>query len=235
MASLAAFTTAIALAGCLMACAGMAVAADGSPAAVQPDTGMAFDIPAQPLRTALEQFMTATAYSGLYDSALTAGLYSAEVRGVMSPEAALRQLVAGSGLQVRYAAGNTFGIVAAGPLPAQAAAALPVPEAPQSGAQAVKGHYFSAVQAGIKDIFCRSAATTLGNYRIALSLWVGPSGEIEKVHLLDTGGSPQRDARIAAGLRSLRLPALPAGAAIRQPITMVLLPTPAGVPGDCVG
>ncbi|MGJ7546784.1 secretin and TonB N-terminal domain-containing protein [Variovorax sp. LT1R16] len=192
-----------------------------------------FDIPAQALQAALESFIAETAHSGLYDSALVAGLRSIEVKGRMAPEAALRRLVGGTGLQVRYASGDTFSLVAGArsePLePSPAPAAAP----PQ--AAALKVQYYSAVQASLRQAFCADALTVPGSYRLALSLWARPSGTVDRVQLLSSTGSAQRDARIVALVHALRLPSLPSEAGVRQPLTMVVTPRSSGSELECVG
>uniref|UniRef100_UPI0019541826 STN domain-containing protein n=2 Tax=Pseudomonadota TaxID=1224 RepID=UPI0019541826 len=67
---------------------------------------IAFDIPAQPLDAALASYFRATGVQLLYDSALTAGRRSGAVRGNFTPREALRQLLRGTGLIVRYSRAN---------------------------------------------------------------------------------------------------------------------------------
>lgn len=197
----------------------------------QAAAAMPFDIPAQPLQAALEQFMKVTAHSGLYDSALTSGRYSAEVKGVMEPEAALRRLVVASGLNVHYDAGETFSITA-GPVPQQVAD--PAPRGPYWNEEQNKVRYFGVLQARVREVFCRYPVTAPGGYRVALSLWIDSSGEIEQVRLLDSSGAADRDALIISGLRGRRLP-LPPPAGIQQPITMLVAPAPSDAAGECIG
>jgi len=61
-----------------------------------------FNIPAQPLDSALAAYAAATGVQVLYDSRITSGLQSPGVSGPLAPEEALRRLVAGSGLLVRF-------------------------------------------------------------------------------------------------------------------------------------
>lgn len=96
-------------------------------------------------------------------------------------------------------------------------------------------HYYSAVQASLKRAFCEDALTVPGSYRLALSLWAQPAGTVDRVQLLSSTGSPQRDARIVALVRALRLPSLSPEAGVRQPLTMVVTPQPSGSELECVG
>lgn len=61
-----------------------------------------FNIPAQSLDSALAAYAAATGVQVLYDSRVTSGLQSPGVSGPLAPEEALRRLVAGSGLLVRF-------------------------------------------------------------------------------------------------------------------------------------
>lgn len=58
-------------------------------------------IPAQPLHAAINAFIAQTGWQVSYPSGRAAGLQSNAVSGSLAPEAALRQLVAGSGLDVQ--------------------------------------------------------------------------------------------------------------------------------------
>lgn len=70
------------------------------------DAAIDFNIPAQALDSALARYFQATGVQLLYDSGLTAGRQSTEVRGKMAPRAALRLLLSGTGLIVRYSNTN---------------------------------------------------------------------------------------------------------------------------------
>lgn len=192
-----------------------------------------FDIPSQALQSALESFIAETSHSGLYDSALVTGLRSIEVKGRMAPEVALRRLVSGTGLQVRYASGDTFSLVTdAAPQPLQVS---PVPDVAPPQAAALKVQYYRAVQARLRQALCEDALTVPGSYRLSLSLWARPSGSVDRVHLLSSTGSARRDTRIVALVRALKLPALAAEAGVRQPLTIVVAPRSSGSELECVG
>jgi TonB family protein len=75
-------------------------------AQIRADQPTAFNIPAQPLDAALAQYFRVTGVQLLYDSTLTAGYRSAAVKGTYSPREALRLLLRGTGLVVRYSRAN---------------------------------------------------------------------------------------------------------------------------------
>jgi TonB-dependent siderophore receptor len=68
---------------------------------------VAFDIPAQPLIPALVAFSDVTGLQLFFDSALARDLASPGVSGSMAPEAALRRLLAGTGMTYRFTNANT--------------------------------------------------------------------------------------------------------------------------------
>lgn len=70
------------------------------------DQRMAFDIPAQPLDSALAQYFRVTGVQLLYDSALTTGRRSSPIHGNYAPREALRLLLRGTGLVARYSRTN---------------------------------------------------------------------------------------------------------------------------------
>ena len=93
------------LAGAAVA-GGLLLARAGRGGAARASAHFAFDIPAQPLQAALEQYSNVTGGSVVYRAALTVGRRSAAVKGIHTPEAALRMLIEGSGLVAEYTATN---------------------------------------------------------------------------------------------------------------------------------
>lgn len=178
-----------------------------------------FDIPAQPLATALEQFMTQTAHSGLYDSTLVRGWTSRPLRGTRVPEAALRELVADTGLTVRYTAPDVFTLTVPAGLP-------PRPAEPElEDPIQLRADYFAELQQEVHRALCRQFETAAPPRRFALSLWIGGGGRVTQVLLLDSSGTAARDARLTQRLREMRLTAPPPAAAIRQPVTLIVRPS----------
>lgn len=77
----------------------------GMPAHAQPEASEApilFDIPEQPLPAALAQYFSLTGVQLLYDSNLASGHRSTRVKGRFTRRDALRRLLSGTGLVVRY-------------------------------------------------------------------------------------------------------------------------------------
>jgi hypothetical protein len=65
------------------------------------DQSISFSIPAQSLSSAIREFIATTGWQISYSSEAVAGKRSSGVSGNMAPEAALRRLISGTGLQLR--------------------------------------------------------------------------------------------------------------------------------------
>ena len=73
-----------------------------------------FDIPAQPLASALTAFGRQSGLQVVFDAAAVAGKSSAGVAGTMSPQQALQQLLVGTGVSFRHSSPTSVTITAAG-------------------------------------------------------------------------------------------------------------------------
>lgn len=191
---------------------GLVLAAD--PALAQ-DGRTSFDIPAQPLATALEAFSTASGYQILMADPGAGTIRSNAINGVHPSRDALLQMVAGTGLKVRFTAAQAAVLV-----PDVRSEGTPTP-GPQRRDQE---RYEAALQNDVMLALCRDAATRPGQYRTALDLWVGSSGRIYRAELLGSTGDPVRDKRIVAVLLALASAPPPPGLA--RPTTLLFLPKP---------
>lgn len=165
------------------------------------------DIPAQPLERALTAYANATGLSALVDSGVTAGRWSTAVQGLFTPRDALSKLLAGTGLTVRYISNTAFTLTT---------------DAPPGPAGALAG-YAAFVQSAVTRSLCEAQGREFGSYPASLQLWIGQTGVVSRVSLLESTGQPERDAQLAR-----LLPGLPLGAAppedLKQPITIRLTP-----------
>jgi iron complex outermembrane receptor protein len=73
---------------------------------------VALSIPAQPLPAAIDNFIRATGWQVGYSSRIADGLRSTPVSGSMAPAQALRSLLAGTGLGVRFTGSTTATLIA---------------------------------------------------------------------------------------------------------------------------
>lgn len=202
--------------------AAMAAAAGWTPAPAAPATGVpaiiSFDIAAQPLSSALDAFSAATGLQLIYDGALAQGRRSNQVVGAMSPDHALRELLGGTGL-VPVRGADAFTV-----LPADAAD-------PRKQSLASLMPYLGVVQASLASAFCRWPQTRPGGYEAKLEFWIGPSGEIQRPHLLGSTADPARDQSIIRLLADLAVQRPPPD--LPQPIIVAISSQSSGQTGDC--
>jgi len=208
-----------------MACAASSREADSGQNAPYLQTGpVSYDIPAQPLATALDAYALASGVQVLYETASVEGRRSSEIKGQFDPVIALQKILNGSGLAVRRTDVDAFIIIA---VPAY-----------QSGtwvpAKASDTRLMGAVQNRILDALCRDAITRPGDYRIALELWIGPNGIIQSSALIGSTGADFRDQALLTTLRGLPVGVTPP-AQLPQPLVLAIVPRGPGGADDCSG
>lgn len=185
---------------------------------VEPEGPIAFDLPAQPLVRALESYSAASGLQVVYDGTLATGRQSAEVKGVFTPEMALRMLLGGTGLAPRYMAADGFMLV---PSPVETS----TPQDPRinTAPSLVVARYYGRIQAGLERAFCADSRTRAGGYRIALGFWIGSSGAVTRSALLGSTGDSNLDATIDRTVRDLAI-GEPPPAGFAQPVILVVTP-----------
>jgi TonB family protein len=182
---------------------------------------LAFDIPAQSLGAAIEAYGAATGLQVLYDARLASGRKSNEIKGAYVPPTAMRLLLAGTGLEARYAAREALIIV-----PAQVthtAAPADIGAIALRGATELQRRYYALVQAGIANAFCSMAATRSARFRVAVSFWLDQTGSVARFDLLSSTGDPNLDGAIASAMRRVAV-GEPPPAVLVQPFTTVIVP-----------
>ncbi len=184
-------------------------------------------IPAQDLAPALDQFSRATGMAVLVDSQLSRGRRSLAVDGEFTAAQALRQLLGGSGLMARYARDDAFTLQVA-----QVEDVAQPMEKPVPGSAAVNRSYATAVQAAIERNLCRSPLTRPGSFRAVLQLWIGRDGVVQHSRLLTSTGDVRRDAALVDSFHTLKIDR-PTPGALRQPVTLLLLPESSGKRMEC--
>ncbi|WP_152535587.1 STN domain-containing protein [Bradyrhizobium sp. Ai1a-2] len=184
----------------------------------------AYDIPAQDLDAALNVYMKVSGAPVLYEAPLTSGRRSMPVKGYLAPAPALRVLLLGTGLAARRVGNDAFSIVVA---TAQDADAPAAPLMPSS-------HFGVVLQASVMRAVCRAPKTRPGSYRIALALWIGPTGNVQSSALIGSTGDEARDAALIAVLQNVTVGVGPP-AGMSQPIILTIAPRPPPETGDCSG
>lgn len=109
--------------GIVMSAAGAGALPIGSAALAQARATFSFDIPAQPLGSALSAFARQSREQLLYAPDLVAGRQSAPLKGTYSSEEALDRLLAGSGLRFKATSSGAYSLFSAADPAAEASAA----------------------------------------------------------------------------------------------------------------
>lgn len=185
-----------------------------------------FNIPAQTLQDALEQYGAVTGVSVVYLGTLVTGRQSPAVSGRLEAGEALRRLLAGSGLSARYTSQNALVLVR----PPEAARGAPAssPSRPEAGRYR---QYYGAVQGAMQAALCRNPMLAKEDFRAALQFWVSAGGRLERIRLLDSTGLPARDDALLRSLEKAVVGPPPPG--FEQPFTMIMLPLSAGRTASC--
>jgi hypothetical protein len=169
-----------------------------------------FAIPTEPLAIALNAFSTTTRIQLLYDSQIVAGHSSSSVVGKLNASAALRILLADSGLESVNVSPGTLTLVmrsqdlkfaSTSPIAAPTLALAPL----HVTAPSVVNHklYAMTVQYAIQNALQRDHYVCQNSYRTEIMVWVTPMGVIQhSTFLVPTGDTNLNTAieRIVGGV-----------------------------------
>lgn len=186
------------------------------------DGVIAFDIPPQSLLTALRAYSERTGQAVLVDNTLADGRQSPGVSGSFDKVEALNRLLAGTGLVASYSTDQAFTLKLAESGEAGGTVVRERSEATAGGGiEAVTERYAGKIQRPIEMALCQSDRTRPGTYRLALQIWIAPSGKVAQTRLL-TSMEQSRNDQVREALNKLMLDPPPAD--MPQPITLLLLP-----------
>lgn len=195
-----------------------------------------FNIPAQPLRPALEAFSAVTGHQVIYDSRLAARSRSSPVVGLFTPETALRMLLEGADLTIRYTGPADVTLVAAsfgrgdrgegGDLATSSGDltldTLYVDVAPGTAERTDFSDYGRTVRQEIKRALGRNTDTADRIYQVQFDLWVDPQGRARRPRLLRSSGRTQLDDAICHVIETMALKA-PPPPGMPQPIRVTII------------
>lgn len=190
----------------------------------EPKSGtMRFDLPAQPLETALAAYGRLTGHSVLVTSELTAHRQAAAVHDDLPPREALQRLLVGTQLEARYTNSTAFTLV-----PARVDSRSntePLSGSEPASNRLVGSDYAAVIQTTITRVLCDAQPETFGRFRVGIQLWIEDSGRVSAARVLETSGLPERDAQVLEQMRNMVLDA-PPPAGMAQPVTILLTPRP---------
>lgn len=182
--------------------------------AARPNEMVRFDIAAQPIIQALDQYSAVTGREVFYDGALATGRRSNSVRGMFAPDVALRELLVGTGLAAKATGDNSFTLKSAAPA--------------RVGSTAFQS-YFADVQTKVSHALCARAETRPADHDRLVRIWVAANGAVEQAQLVDLSDAQATAPGMGeAALRGLPVGAPPAG--MPQPVVMAIL---AGASSAC--
>lgn len=195
------------------------------------DEKLTFDIAPQPLMTALRAYSEVTGQAVLVDDTLTAGRQSPGVQGRFDKVEALQLLLTGTGLVASYSTDQSFTLkLAVRTESTEISSSETFENSVGGGIEAVTESYAGKIQRPIEMALCQSDQTRLGTYRLALQLWIAPSGKIDQTRVL----SANDDARANAVRKMLKQVVLdPPPSTMPQPLTLLLLPRNTANTPDC--
>jgi hypothetical protein len=189
-----------------------------------------FDIPAQPLLSALERFGDIAGRELLYDAQLAEGRASTAVSGDFSPSQALQILLGNTGLIAKFSTETAIVIVPAAKPAAGNTQTLLDQQADNN--RLVFANYYGLVQGQIRHVFCDKALLQPGEYRAAAQIWIAPSGGVQRASLLESTGDRHRDSAIIHALADMHMGGAPP-AGFAQPFTLVIRPQASARSRDC--
>lgn len=192
---------------------GSAIATSRSAPAELTET-VVFDIPAQALPSAIEAYSIAAGWQVIYDASLATGRRSAAVKGELAPAVALRLLLAGTGLMPQFMTADGIMLVPAPAVVGPAAAAEPTVHVRD---------YYGRIQGALKRVFCADEDIRSGAYRIAIGLWIGPSGMVTRVAALGSTGRAEIDAVFDQAVRKVAV-GQPPPPGFDQPVVILVTP-----------
>ncbi|MTD92735.1 hypothetical protein GIW81_00105 [Hyphomicrobium sp. xq] len=173
-----------------------------------------FNIPSQPLMSALEAFSASSGYQILMGDRAFALQRSAPLKGSFTPREALMRMVATTRAKVRFTASSSAILLQ------DDSSAYDGPV--DTSAADEKSRFEAALQGDVLRALCRDAGLRRAVYRAAIDLWIHGSGGVERAELLASTGSPYLDSRILKVLRSLASAVPPRG--LRRPTTLLIAP-----------
>jgi hypothetical protein len=206
-----------------------AMAASDDPQYLAP---LRFDIPSQPLASALQAYSTATGVQLLYESSVANGRFSTGVEGDMTRDAALRILLSETDLSIHYTRVNSATLA---PLSAQSDNPPPAVFAkadlsletlrvrrPVEGSDPSQLRaYTGIIQSDIQQALRKDNKTRSGSYSAGVKLWIDGPRTVRKAELFRSSGDQERDDTISRLLDGLLISQAPP-ANTPQPVMVMI-------------
>ncbi len=192
-----------------------------------------FQIPSQPLASALQTYSKLTGVQLLYESGAAGERLSVPVEGEYTRDAALRMLLADTDLVIRYTRSNSITLVPASAdpdAPPEAVFAGQVDltldtllvrrQRPSSDPSQLRA-YTGVIQSDIQHALRKEAKTRSGAYSAGIKLWIDNPRTVRKTELFRSSGDQERDETIARVLDGMQVSQAPP-ANTPQPVMVMI-------------
>jgi hypothetical protein len=224
-------------AACLLALAAM-LAPSGAPA--QRAAERRFDIPAQPLATAIAAYARTAEVGVAFDANDMADRRSSAVTGRATPQAAIGRMLEGTGLTARFTARDSVIIVASrapgvvarsdGHMASDGRMTIDLDAAVVTARRTIgrpdPGPLFAyarRAQVQLQDIFTRDPAFRDADFRFRVAVALDDGGRVSAATLLGSSGAPERDRLVVPRILGHNMGTPPAG--LLQPLTFEIIGT----------
>ncbi len=176
-------------------------------------TRFVFDLPGQPLASALNAVGAKTGLELFYDTNLVANYSTRALRGSLTASEALSALLAGSDLTARSVAAGAVTIAPLRTLPS-------VPERQTWPDRSRHAAYFAMIQNSVARAFCQQGGRA-ALQRSVLRFTITGSGAIEGLQMLVPAGRPEPNPSMVHALRRVTLDEAPPPD-LPQPLMMLI-------------
>lgn len=192
---------------------------------VASDQRIDFDIAAQPLDMALTQYFRRTGVQLLYDSSITTGRQSSNLKGRYAPREALALLLRGTGLIASYSSASAAVITT----PERSIASPAVPLGRVVVREKIRAArlngidrlaYYGQLESALRSALREDPRAARLSFAVTLALRMSDGGRIADVRIRHGSGSVDSDRLIVEALQGHTVPAPPE--ALAQPLLIVL-------------
>ncbi|MGY3486713.1 hypothetical protein ACVW1C_004596 [Bradyrhizobium sp. USDA 4011] len=178
---------------------------------VATSTPIDFNIPSQPLASALQAYGERTGVQVLYESNSATGRKSAPVEGTLTPEEALNLLLKGTDLKVQYIRPDAITLASRADHPPASPLAtadlslgtLQVRATGDGNDTSALRDYSESLQLDIQKALQKNIGSRGGSYQLVVDLWIDSSRTIQRTRLSRSTGDQNRDAAVTAALQGL--------------------------------
>jgi hypothetical protein len=183
-----------------------------------------FNIPPQPLSSALVAYGETTGLNIYYNAALAKERRSAAVTGVFTPAFALQMLLQGTGLVPQASGPDSYIIVPE------------LPDAPPSMTTAGATDdsdepYFAAIQERVMEVLCQNTGVAQAHGEIFFRIWLDSSGAISRAQVFDDAVDQAKGILLQSAMQGLAI-GQPPPRGMAQPVTLVIFP-PSSASNGC--